>query len=63
MTARARKKNFAALKTGSSKLTLYKLYSKKKIWDVVNRSCAEPIITSQIRKKEKDNAITSKIIK
>lgn len=31
--------------------------------DVIDGSCAEPITTAQTRKKEKDNAVTSKIIK
>lgn len=35
----------------------------KEIWDVVDGFFADPTTATQTRKKEKDNAITSKIIK
>lgn len=39
------------------------MLKKKEIWDVFNSTKPKPITTAQIKKKEKDNAITSKIIK
>ena len=32
------------------------------VWDVVDESRADPITTAQTRRKEKDNAVASKII-
>lgn len=39
------------------------MLEEKKVWDVIDGLWDEPTTTAQIRKKEKDNAITSKIIK
>ncbi len=39
------------------------MLEEKEIWDVVDGTRAEPTTTAQIRKKEKDNAVASKIIK
>ena len=39
------------------------MLKEKEVWDVVDKSWADPIIASQIRKKVKNNTITSKIIK
>lgn len=39
------------------------MLEKKEIWDVVDNSRPELITTGQIKKKDKNNAITIKIIK
>lgn len=39
------------------------ILKKKEFWDVVDESCTDPTIAAQTKKKEKNNAITSKIIK
>ena len=39
------------------------MLEKKEVRDVGDGSCADPTTTAQTRKKEKDNTLTSKIIK
>ena len=39
------------------------MLEEKEVWDVVNRSRADPTTAAQTRKKEKDSVVTSKIIK
>ena len=39
------------------------ILEEKKVWDVVDGSHADPTTAAQTRKKEKDNAVASKIIK
>lgn len=39
------------------------MLEEKEVWDVVNGSWADLTITAQTKKKEKDNAVASKIIK
>ena len=39
------------------------MLEEKEVWDVVDGSRADPITASQTRRKEKDNAVASKIIK
>ena len=39
------------------------MLEEKKVWDVVDESHVNPTTTAQTRKKEKDNAVASKIIK
>ena len=39
------------------------MFKEKEIWDIIDRSCIDPTTTIQIQKKDKNNAITSKIIK
>lgn len=39
------------------------ILEEKEVWDVVDGSRVEPTTAPQIRKKDKDNAIATKIIK
>ena len=39
------------------------MLDKKKVWDVVDKSRADPTTAAQTKKTEKDNAVASKIIK
>lgn len=39
------------------------MLEKKKVWDVVNKTKAKPTNVAQTKKKVKNNAIASKIIK
>ena len=39
------------------------MLEEKEVWDIVNGSRADPTIGTQIKKKKKNNAVTSKIIK
>ena len=39
------------------------MLEEKEVWDIVNGSRADLTITAQTKKKEKDNAVASKIIK
>lgn len=39
------------------------MLEEKEVWDVVDKKRPEPTTAPQTRKKEEDNAITSKIIK
>ena len=39
------------------------ILKEKEVWDVVDGLQADPITTAQTKKKEKDNAVVSKIIK
>ena len=39
------------------------MLKEKEVWDVVDRSQADPTTATQTKKKKKDNAIASKIIK
>lgn len=39
------------------------MLEEKEVWDVVDGARAEPTTVAQTRKKEKDNAVASKIIK
>lgn len=64
MNIEVKEKSSATLTINRSVLTLHKQYSKKKeIWDVMNGFYANSTIAILTKKKEKDNTITSKIIK
>ena len=39
------------------------ILEKKKVWDIIDATRPEPTTVTQTRKKEKNNAIASKIIK
>ena len=39
------------------------MLKEKEVWDIIDGSRADPTTAAQTRKKEKDNAVTSKIIK
>ena len=39
------------------------MLEEKEVWDLVNRSQTDPITAAQTRRKEKNNAVASKIIK
>lgn len=39
------------------------IFEKKEAWDIVDNLRPEPTIVERIRKKDKDNAIATKIIK
>ena len=39
------------------------MLEEKEVWDIIDRLRAKPTTAPQIRKKDKDNAITTKIIK
>lgn len=39
------------------------MLKEKKVWDIVNKSYVYPTRAAQIKKKDKDNAVASKIIK
>ena len=39
------------------------MLEEKEVWNILDRSCANPTTATQITNKEKDNAVASKIIK